>query len=447
MLIATIIFFSIRQSILSSATNMEVTELMNNPFMGSTFAEKYATIIYTLGLYLKLLIFPHPLTFDYYPFHLPFFDYIENGQKLLNWTDFRAIVSLLVYAALGYLAISGLKTKKVVSFGIWYYIATLSIASNILFPIGVFMNERFVYSSSIGFIIIVAYLLVEKLPNIIKSPNVYKTSMIAFLSLVFLLYSIKSITRNRAWKDDLTLFTTDVEVSYRSAKSTTSAGGKLTEEAQKYPITKDMNPKLKVEYEQTRKEMLEPAIKYLNQAIDIHPTYVNAILLLGNAHYELNKNYDSALFYYEEILRINPNYDLAYKNAINILSKNDDTDYCIGAYKSILEINSKLFEINYNLGSLYGKKKNDIPNSIKYLEAAVKIRPNSSEANKDLGVAYGFAGNFQKSIEYLEKAIRVDPNDAQLYINLGINYRQIGQTEKAQECFTKAGQLDPKYRQ
>ena len=347
---------------------------------------------------------------------------------------------------MAFLAISGLKSKKVVSFGIWYYIATLSIASNILFPIGVFMNERFVYSSSIGFVIIVAYLLIEKLPKIVKNQNIYRSSLIGFLFVVFVLFSIKSISRNRAWDNDLTLFTTDVKVSYRSAKSTTSAGGKLTEEAQKYPITDDMNPKLKAEYEQKRKELLEPAIEYLNQAIDIHPTYINAILLLGNAHYELNKNYDSALFYYEEILRINPNYELAYKNAINILSKNDDIDYCINAYKSILEINPNIFEINYNLGSIYGKKKNDIPNSIKYLEKAVKIRPNSNEANKDLGVAFGFAGNFQKSIEYLEKAIRIDPNDAQLYVNLGINYRQIGQNDKAQECFAKAGQLDPKYR-
>ncbi len=39
------------------------------PFMYANGSDKFATIIYTLGLYLKLLVVPHPLTHDYYPWH------------------------------------------------------------------------------------------------------------------------------------------------------------------------------------------------------------------------------------------------------------------------------------------------------------------------------------------------------------------------------------------
>ena len=48
-----------------------ITDLMNNPFVGMRVDEKMATIFYTILWYFKLLIFPHPLTHDYYPYHVP----------------------------------------------------------------------------------------------------------------------------------------------------------------------------------------------------------------------------------------------------------------------------------------------------------------------------------------------------------------------------------------
>src|SRR5204862_527527 len=65
--IATVIFLLIRQSVVGHSTSPLVNDLMNNPFVDMTLPQKYATILYTLGLYVKLLIFPHPLTCDYYP--------------------------------------------------------------------------------------------------------------------------------------------------------------------------------------------------------------------------------------------------------------------------------------------------------------------------------------------------------------------------------------------
>jgi len=46
----------------------EFAHLMNNPFLEASIGQKYGTIFYTWGLYLKLLFFPHPLTHDYHPY-------------------------------------------------------------------------------------------------------------------------------------------------------------------------------------------------------------------------------------------------------------------------------------------------------------------------------------------------------------------------------------------
>ena len=59
--------------------NKEIQEnLLNNPFIYSTKAEEIATVFFTWLLYFKLLIFPHPLTHDYYPKQIP----------ILNFSDF-----------------------------------------------------------------------------------------------------------------------------------------------------------------------------------------------------------------------------------------------------------------------------------------------------------------------------------------------------------------------
>ena len=43
-----------------------------------------------------------------------------------------------------------------------------------------------------------------------------------------------------------------------------------------------------------KKQMLEEAVVYLERALNIHPGYKNAALILGNAHYYL-QNYEEAI--------------------------------------------------------------------------------------------------------------------------------------------------------
>ena len=70
-------------------------ELMNNPFIklvGENYVpfsgtEKLATIIFILGKYLALLVFPHPLTHDYYPRHI----------DIMTFSNIFVILSAITY--------------------------------------------------------------------------------------------------------------------------------------------------------------------------------------------------------------------------------------------------------------------------------------------------------------------------------------------------------------
>jgi len=357
LIIPVIVYLFIRQTITGGTSN-EITDIMNNSFFGVTFSQKYGTILYTLGLYIKLLIFPHPLTYDYYPYHIP----------LINLDDLRAMIPLLIYIGLLYYAYIGFKKKDIMSFSILYYLCTLSIVSNIFFSIGIFMNERFIFTSSIAFCLIIAYLLIYKLPEIIKTPKVYQTTLITFLLIILSLYSYKTISRNKDWKDDRTLNFADVKTSDNSAKGNATVGFLYMEEAD---TTKDTVQ---------RKELFERAIVHYKKAIEIHPTYVNTMINLGATYYKYKLDSKKTIYWYAKALQLNSKYENVYKSLQTLLDMIQNTpeniDYKIGVLNNLYKIYPDRYEINYKLGAFY-QMKNDQKMSQYFLERASKLNPDN----------------------------------------------------------------------
>ncbi|MBL0083992.1 MAG: hypothetical protein IPP37_16925 [Saprospiraceae bacterium] len=143
----------------------------------------------------------------------------------MHFSDGPVIISLISYLVLIGLAVYGYKKDRVLSFGILYFLITLSIVSNIVFPIGTNMSERFLFMPSLGFCLLVPYL-------IYKLSGSGKTAMMV-VGLISLAFAAKTFTRNQVWVNDFTLFTTDVKTSKNSAKVLNAAGGALQTEAPK----------------------------------------------------------------------------------------------------------------------------------------------------------------------------------------------------------------------
>lgn len=382
--VAVVAFLFLRTAVIGFDFGGAPQELMNNPYLkvvGNEYvafspAEKLATIIYTLGLYIKLLLIPHPLTHDYYPRHI----------GIMSFSDIAVLFSFLVYVILAIIAFKGLKKRTLVSFSIFYFLITLSIVSNLFFPIGTNMSERFMFMPSIGLCLILAYglnLLVNK-ASTQMSPVVYQKGIM--IAAVFLLaYSFKSYSRNGVWKDNYTLFTTDVKTSVNSAKLQNSVGGELIAKA-----VKEKDDKIK-------NMILEEAISHLQKALEIHPTYHNAYLLLGNAHF-VEQKYEEAIKDYENCLRVYPQNKDAEKNILM-------------AYREG--------------GKFYGEKQGNITKAFEFLNKAYSLDPNDYETNRLLGVANGVSGNTQKALEYFKKAAEINPS-SDAFKNLSMAYFNTG---------------------
>ncbi len=445
-LIVAIIYLLLRNNYTNTKLNIEITEILNNPFYGATFEQRITTVIYTWGKYLILLIFPYSLSHDYYYNQIPWKSY----------TDIGFIASFLVYTALAVVALIQLKGKTLLSYCILFFGITFSIVSNLFFPIGTTMSERFVYMSSFGFTTYLAYLIClipYYLKNVAEKNNLLKVKPVLAIALIVLLaYSIKTIARNPAWKDNYTLFSTDIQTSPNSAKLNNALGGTALEFLDK-PIGAE-----------EKKKYLQQARDALNKAISIYPKFDNAWLLLGNAALKGDSNAVEAIQYYVKSLEVSPNYPEAKNNlqvAINYLKEEErlndlkklyvESNYnaTLGYYyaaqlrhkdkfdealKILLQVIAKqpnFAEALSDAGLIYGQNKIMIDSSIYYLSLAVKANPDLEDANDNLSVAYGIKGDYQTAIQILQRAIQRNPDHAKYYMTMSATYRALGDNNMA----------------
>jgi len=416
-----LVWLFIRYKVVGGGLENVADNLMNDPFLFATTSDKYATIMYTLGKYVQLLFFPHPLTYDYYPKHIP----------ILSWQDPMVLLSLVLYLFLIFFSIQGLIKRKLYGFAILVFFIPLSIASNLLFPIGAFMNERFVYVSSLGFSLMAAHFFLFALPDFAGGWYKNQKWINAILAMIFLLYTVKTIDRNMVWKNNLTLSVNDANISVNGAKSNVMAGGLLSEEA-----VAENNP-------QKRQQLLLESEKYLQRALNVYPEYIDALILMGNLQWELKKDLDAALQYYIRILNINNQHQQTWENIFIVLESDKDVDQRIAAYQKLLSYNHRQADIYLYLGRAYGREKGQLQTSIQLMEKGLEFSPQHFQLLSNLGTAYGIQKNYHKAIEVLEKARSIQPNVAKIHTDLGLSYYFSGEMEKAKASFDKAKELDP----
>ncbi len=442
-------YLAIRSACTEAGVTADSPEILNNPFAytNGNLGFRYATTIYTFILYIKLLLFPINLTHDYYFNQIPYVDFTDPGF----------LFSLLVNGALVIYALVQFTKKTIPSYAILFYFITFSIVSNLLFTVGILMNERFMFFSSVGFSLLMAYLLVQLKERRKISPTIFLGVIVAILSL----YSVKTFSRNFAWENNFKLFMTDVEVSTESAKIHTSCGGDLTK------VADQETDSVK------KKELLNQSVTHLRKAIQIYPNHSNAWLMLGNAVYKLNRNPQEALSMYEKAkaTHIPPYYDALYDigvvqmesgsvaqsipnfrealtakpDAFECKSNLAEAFYKIGAwdsaivwYGNVLEQKPGDANAYYKLGTIYGKQKGNLDQAIIYLEKAIATNPKPEVYYEDLAVAYGFKGQFDKAIETSQNCLAINPKYIPAVKNLVVSYNLKGDKANAMKY---AGQL------
>lgn len=261
---------------------------LNNPFLewnGNVWiacsqAVKAATVLYTFGLSLKLMVIPYPLTHDYYPFHI----------QLQAFSNTFVLFSLLILLSMIAYATWGVLRKKKAVFGIIFFLATISVTSNLFFPIGAFLAERFLYLPSLG--LLMAFVFGGS--SLAGKEN--SASMNYLVGGILIALSILTIIRNPAWKDNATLLRTDIVSSPNSAKGQNDLGTIILDEA------------LKTQDSIRQKVLFQEAYPHLLRALELHPTYFDAFLASAACAYYLGQ-YDQSISMYRRAITLFPDQE------------------------------------------------------------------------------------------------------------------------------------------
>lgn len=340
-----------------------ITEVLNNPFVFATPVQKLATEIFILLKYLRLLIFPHPLSADYSWKTIPY----NSFSDAVVW------ISILVHLSIIFLFFKLLKKRNWAAFAIAFYISHLFLVSNLVMPIGATMGERLIYHSSLGFVMIAAFglLFLLKRFSSIQQNNVQTVLYTSLLFIFTVPMSYGVIKRNPNWETDNILFMHDAWIVPNSVLANGNSGKAFIELAQKDTAN--------------RQVLLDSAIYHLEKALSFHPKYVNGYLNIGLAWFQKH-DLDKTEYYWNMARKYFPDHPF-FRNSYDPALAN------------------ALVETAKEVG-----KKGDLTKAIELLSRSLKYDSTNANTWYHYGGANFAAGNVNEAYRAWSKCLQIAPN-------------------------------------
>lgn len=452
------LFFIQKNLLLEDANAMTPDDPVNYPYRASEVRIPMAFLLFAFGL--KLLFFPHPLRYDY----------SFNQIPAAGISNLFVIAGIILLVAGAVAIIKYYKSKSPIILGL--IILYISMAPLMAFTIlrGGIFAERFLFFPSLGFSIAIAGLL----SALFKTGFTDKISNLkTFISshvLLFLLalgitvfYSIKTFSRNFAWKDEITLFSTDIKSGWNCTQNLRHYGTEIMRLA-----IKEKDQTKKNHYATTaintfkRALVIHPkfgeclnqigvifqevylipdsAIYYYTKAIEASPGLAFPSYNLGTIH-QIQGNNEAASFYYNEAIKKNPAYQTAITAKEN-LKKATGMDVQINPLTTTIDTTSQIKngQYYYNLGNYYASR-GDYTRAAEQFQQSINLDASFEDSYINLANCYGMLKEYERSINVSEQLLKKNPNNIKALENLAVTYRSAGNDEKADEYLNKANAL------
>lgn len=415
------------------------------------------TSLYLFFMGFELLVFPVNLRYDY----------SYNLIPGVEFNDPQAVLGFLSFAGGGIYTLYCIWKKSILSLALSIFFLSMAPGFAFTFLRGGIFAERFLYTAALGFIMLTMLLLFSSLKRWApQRKNIELLGILGFTTLVSVLYSIKTIDRNLVWKDNYTLFSTDIKTGENSAQNQRHFAEqtlvKALEEKDSLKRVKlakvslkafekslEMHPKFAESYMKTAViyqlilNKPDSAIYHYRKTIDCEPTNIlraEAYYNLGTVYQNNKANLVYASYCYNQALKFKPDYAPAIA-ATNGLKK--------AGINTLLEPTGASFDENsankdanyyFNLGYKRASEGN-YKDALIAFEESLKMNPNNVDVLLNMGNCYGLLGNIDKSIELNSKIITLNPNEERAYRNNAINYEKKGNLELSKQFLDKANAL------
>lgn len=391
-LIPALFFLFVRHQVLSAQPYQEVYSALDNFIVAAKDpGTRLASAFMMCGLYLKTLLFPHPLISDLgYP-----------QMKLVTFADWRALLGLLAYTGMFGWAVLNLRKKHILSYAILFYLIAFSLFSNVLMLIGTSYGERVLYVPSWGYALglAAAILLVLRIKpehdtpasDQVRNPNGKGTLVWGIAGAILLAYSLKTVLRNPAWYTSYTLYKADIPNSPNCAKLNYHLGIETIKEGM-----------IEESGQVTDTAWVEKAIAFHSRAIELFPEYHDAYGSRGLAQFRLGR-YDQAYDDYQKALKYRPNDDKVLSNLGFIYFLRQQLDSAETVYRKSIALNPRFIDARRNLGAVLAMQRR-FPEAIEQWQEGLKYEPDNTTLLHYIGSAYTDMGQPEQAKPWMDRA-------------------------------------------
>jgi tetratricopeptide (TPR) repeat protein len=421
----TIIFVAIRYMVLKDV--VERSTYMY--FYGAENSTAVFTMLKTIPVYFRLLLFPINLLYHYngvYP------DSTSIG-------DVKVLFSLVFIIVL--LIVSWFLYKKYseVSFAILFFFVSLLPVMNFI-PTMNFMAERFLYLTSFGLSVLISYLFIKY----VSEKN--KSALISMFLLIVIIFGYLTYKRNADWKNNDTLYSTaegkDGSVLLVNAGNIYANKKNYDEAEKRYRRAIEIRDNSVLAHHNLGlifllKGNLDSAEIQIKKGLSIDSLSPDGYFQLSNI-YQQKGRISEAITALEKLQLVVPNYRES-KGILDMLKSNPSSleknipNNVSNNQQSILEKRSYQY---YQDGKF--------EEAIKDLDDAIKLNPSAQSGYlNNIAMCYLGLKDNNKAKEYFNKSIEKDTKNINAYGGLAELYLKEKNNQKAKEMFEKILSINP----
>src|SRR5579871_6893455 len=406
-------YFAMRASI---STHMQIG-FNENPMVTADFWTARLTAVKVLGKLAWLFLWPAHLSADYSYNAVPLF-----GWQLGRWQDVQALIALAALVGALALAWTARRKSRPLFFFLLFFLITAAPTSNLLILIGSVMAERFLYLPAVGLAGCAAMAIRTLAGRFSPQRTGVRAEWLA--AALCLILAARTYARNHDWHDDLSLWSSAVQVVPESTIAHLNLGHALVRIPGK---TAD-------------------AIAQYQAALKIQPNYPQVHYDMGVALASIPGRDSEAIEEYREAIREKPDYaEPHYNMGVTLAGLSGREQDAIAEFREAIRIRPAYADAHYNLGTTLSRVPGQMDSAAAEWQATLRIEPGHAGAHNNLGNYWAKAGKMPEAIAEWTAAVRADPTLAQARFNLANAMAAQGHLREAVEQYQAAVAGDPRF--
>lgn len=354
----------------------------------------------------RLLIFPVTLSIDY---PVPAATGLFSPRSLAG----AAILALWILGV-----VTLFRRCAVAGFAAAWTLILYLPCSNIVPLTQFFVAERYLYTPSFGFCLLLALAALAALELFERrQDHSRRAAVLAAAGLLICAYGVRTVVRNADWASSHAIWSSAERAGMSTHRVHNNLGIALHGRGE-----------------------FEAAIAQYRKTLELRPKDTTARFNLGNSCLALGR-FDEAEQAYRETVSIEPTSYRGYYGLSVALSRLGRTDDALRSGLRAIELNPRYADAHFWVGVLLAQQGRSVE-SVPHFRQFVEARPDSFDGHKNLAAALAVQGELEQAAAHFSAALSIDPDSAGVHFNLGRVREVQGRLEEAAREFAAAIRLD-----